>query len=244
MRTIVRTVTIPLKRSLGMALKVVVLLGILLLVTTLFGRAEAKDPQDRMWMALTTVQCDGVNVVIWREFDDPTDYYATTELPWEGNAGGRYPHVQGFVYNDSTGETSLNGRQCSSVRKELRNIDVRNLRFNQAKPQAGPQVPTELRGTWCPERYGSGCRGGTAVVVTATDYRGYADSTVDDDDGFDPYVCKIRQVNQRDMTFTCSGEGDTWNVKSTWTLSAGKLNISSKLYGSGTYVRQVRRQPD
>jgi hypothetical protein len=39
------------------------------------SQATAKDPKDRMWVALTTVQCGGVSVVIWREVDDPTDCF-------------------------------------------------------------------------------------------------------------------------------------------------------------------------
>src|SRR5215472_14279370 len=91
---------------------------------TLASPATAKDPKDRMWVALTRVQCSGVSVVIWREVDDPTDYYGTTEYAWNDAPSGRYPRVQGFVYNDDTGEASLNGEQRTGVPAKLRGIKV------------------------------------------------------------------------------------------------------------------------
>src|SRR5262245_36362190 len=77
--------------------------------------ATAKNPGDRMWFALTRVQCNGVSFMIWREAGDPTDYYGTTEHAWNDASSGRFPRVQGFVYNDNTGEASLNGEQCTRV---------------------------------------------------------------------------------------------------------------------------------
>jgi hypothetical protein len=92
--------------------------------------ATAKDPKDRMWVALTKVQCGGVSVVIWREVDDPTDYYGTSEHAWnrDDTSAGRYPRVQGFVYNDDTGEALLNGTQCTRVPEKLRGIKIQNIR--------------------------------------------------------------------------------------------------------------------
>ena len=89
--------------------------------------ATAKDPKDRMWVALTRVQCGGVSVTIWREVDDPTDYYGTTEHAWNDASSGKFPRVQGFVYNDNTGEASLNGEQCTSVDEKLRGAEFRNI---------------------------------------------------------------------------------------------------------------------
>jgi hypothetical protein len=104
---------------------------ILAALLTIASTATAKDPKDRMWMALTRVQCDGVSVVIWREVDDPTDYYGTTEHAWDGaSASARFPRVQGFVYNDKSGEVFLNGKQCTSVPEKLRGIEIRNLKLN------------------------------------------------------------------------------------------------------------------
>jgi hypothetical protein len=82
-------------------------------------------------MALTRVQCGGVAVVIWREVDDPTDYYGTTEYAWNDASSGKFPRVQGFVYNDDTGEASLNGKQCTGVPKELRGIKIQGTKPNQ-----------------------------------------------------------------------------------------------------------------
>jgi hypothetical protein len=98
---------------------------------TLALPATAKDPKDRMWMALTRVQCGGVSVVIWREVDDPTDYYGTTEYAWNDASSGKFPRVQGFVYNDDTGEAFLNGTQCTGVPKELRGIKIQGTKPNQ-----------------------------------------------------------------------------------------------------------------
>jgi hypothetical protein len=78
--------------------------------------STAKDPKDRLWVALTRVQCSGVSVVIWREVDDPTDYYGTTEYAWNDASSGRFPRLQGFIYNDATGEAFLNGQPCKNVR--------------------------------------------------------------------------------------------------------------------------------
>jgi tetratricopeptide (TPR) repeat protein len=99
--------------------------------------ATAKDPKDRMWMALTTVQCGGVSVVIWREVDDPTDYYGTTEYAWDRDdtSGGKFPRVQGFVYNDDTGKAFLNGKQCTGVREELRGIKIGDIKIDDAAQQ-------------------------------------------------------------------------------------------------------------
>ena len=57
-----------------------------------------------MWMALKRVECGNIRAVIWREVDDPTDYYATTEF----RVNGTFPRVEGkFTYNDDTGEARL-----------------------------------------------------------------------------------------------------------------------------------------
>ena len=53
---------------------------ILAALLVLASPATAKDPKDRMWMALKRVECGNIRAVIWREVDDPTDYYATTEF--------------------------------------------------------------------------------------------------------------------------------------------------------------------
>jgi hypothetical protein len=104
------------------SLRLAVILAALLVLAS---SATAKDPKDRSWVALTRVQCDGVSVVIWREVDDPTDYYGTTEHAWNDASGGRFPRVQGFAYNDDTGEASLNGKKCTGVPEELRGIKIR-----------------------------------------------------------------------------------------------------------------------
>jgi hypothetical protein len=44
------------------------------------------------------------------DVDDPTDYYGTTEHAWNDARSGRFPRVQGFVYNDDTGEAFLTMR--------------------------------------------------------------------------------------------------------------------------------------
>jgi hypothetical protein len=106
---------------------------ILVALLTLASPATAKDPKDRMWVALTTVQCGGVSVVIWREVDDPTDYYGTTEYAWNDASSGRFPRVQGFIYNDDTGEAFLNGKQCTGVRKELRGIKIDNINIRKGR---------------------------------------------------------------------------------------------------------------
>ena len=98
---------------------------ILAALLTIASPATAKDPKDRMWMALTTVQCGGVSVVIWREVDDPTDYYGTTEYAWNDASSGKFPRVQGFVYHDDTGEAFLNGNQCTGVPEKFRGIQIR-----------------------------------------------------------------------------------------------------------------------
>jgi hypothetical protein len=65
-----------------------------------------------MWLALKRIECSGVRVVVWREVEDVTDYYATTEL----SRHGTWPRVRGkFIYDDATGETSLNGQRCKDV---------------------------------------------------------------------------------------------------------------------------------
>ena len=122
-------------------MRMIVILAALL---TLASPARAKDPKDRMWMALTTVQCGGVSVVIWREVDDPTDYYGTTEYAWDRDdaSSGRFPRVQGFVYDD-TGEAFLNGKQCSGVREELRGIKIRNIKIRN------PRSRDDAAGQWC-----------------------------------------------------------------------------------------------
>jgi hypothetical protein len=88
---------------------------ILAALLALASSATAKNPEDRMWMALGRVECSGVTVVIWREVDDPTDYYGTTEYAWNAPSG-RFPRVQGFVWNEATGAAFLNGQRCKSVR--------------------------------------------------------------------------------------------------------------------------------
>jgi hypothetical protein len=98
---------------------------ILAALLVLASPATAKDPKDRTWVALIRVQCDGVSVVIWREVDDPTDYYGTTEYAWDETSSGRFPRLQGFVYNDNTGEAFLNGKQCTGVPEEIRGIKIR-----------------------------------------------------------------------------------------------------------------------
>src|SRR5262245_1415810 len=104
-------------------MRMIIILAALL---TLASPATAKDPKDRMWVALTRVQCSGVSVVIWREVDDPTEYYGTTEYAWDRDdtSGSRFPRLQGFVYNDDTGEAFLNGKQCTGVPEELRGIKI------------------------------------------------------------------------------------------------------------------------
>ena len=106
---------------------------ILAALLTIASPATAKDPKDRMWMALTTVQCGGVSVVIWREVDDPTDYYGTTEYAWNDASSGKFPRVQGFVYNDDSGEAFLNGKQCTRVPEEIRGIKIRNIKIRKGR---------------------------------------------------------------------------------------------------------------
>ena len=90
-------------------MRIAILAALLVLATP----AIAKDPNDRMWMALKSVKCGNIRVVIWREIDDPTDYYATREF----RVNGTFLRVKGdFIYNDDTGETSLNGKRCKDVR--------------------------------------------------------------------------------------------------------------------------------
>jgi hypothetical protein len=48
-----------------------------ILTVMLASSTMAKDPKDRMWLALKSVQCGSMRLVVWREVDDPTDYYAT-----------------------------------------------------------------------------------------------------------------------------------------------------------------------
>jgi hypothetical protein len=69
----------------------------------------AKDPDDRTWVALKRVKCGDMRVVIWREIDDPTDYYVTREF----RVNGTFLRVKGnFISNDDTGETFLNDKRC------------------------------------------------------------------------------------------------------------------------------------
>jgi hypothetical protein len=83
----------------------IILAALLVLATP----AIAKNPEDRMWMA----QCGNMRVVIWREVDDPTDYYATREF----RVNGTFLRVKGdFIYSADTGETSLNGKRCKDIR--------------------------------------------------------------------------------------------------------------------------------
>jgi hypothetical protein len=48
-------------------------------------------------------------------------------------SGGRFPRVQGFIYNDDTGEAFLNGKQCTGVRKELRGIKIDNINIRKGR---------------------------------------------------------------------------------------------------------------
>jgi hypothetical protein len=67
----------------------------------------------RMWLAIKSVQCGSTRVVLWREVNDAADYYATSEH----RVRGTFPRVKGkFTYNDDTGKTSLNGKQCKDAR--------------------------------------------------------------------------------------------------------------------------------
>jgi hypothetical protein len=87
----------------------IILAALLVLATP----AIAKDPNDRMWVALKSVECGSIRVVIWREIDDPTDYYATREF----RVNGTFLRVKGnFIYKDDTGETFLNGKPCKEIR--------------------------------------------------------------------------------------------------------------------------------
>jgi hypothetical protein len=68
---------------------------------------------DRRWLAIKAIQCGGRRLVVWREVDNATDYYITVEY----KRNGTFPRVDGnFTYDDATGETSLDGRQCNDVR--------------------------------------------------------------------------------------------------------------------------------
>jgi hypothetical protein len=91
-------------------MRIAIIIAALLVLAT---PAIAKDPNDRMWVALKRVECGKIRVVIWREIDDPTDYYATREF----RVNGTFLRVKGnFVYNDDTGETFLNGKPCKNTR--------------------------------------------------------------------------------------------------------------------------------
>ena len=86
---------------------------ILAALLVLAAPAIAKDPNDRMWVALKSVECGNIRVVIWREVDDPTDYYATREF----RVNGTFLRVKGnFIYNDDAGKAFLNGKRCKEVR--------------------------------------------------------------------------------------------------------------------------------
>jgi hypothetical protein len=73
---------------------------------------DGTNDDGRVWIALKTINCSGIRLVVWREVKDITDYYATSEHLWNDT----FPRVQGkFVYDDATGKTSLEGRQCKDA---------------------------------------------------------------------------------------------------------------------------------
>jgi hypothetical protein len=66
----------------------------------------------RMWLAIKTIQCGSRRLVVWRELNNVSDYYATREQ----RVRKTFPRVTGkFTYDDTSGETSLNGRPCQDA---------------------------------------------------------------------------------------------------------------------------------
>src|SRR5262249_45385356 len=66
----------------------------------------------RKWLAIKGIQCGNKRPVVWREVKDVSDYYITTEHSRDHT----FPRVRGkFTYDDATGETTLNGKQCKDA---------------------------------------------------------------------------------------------------------------------------------
>jgi hypothetical protein len=65
----------------------------------------------RTWLAIKTIQCGKKRLVVWRERDDASDYYATEEVKHHNT----FPRVKGLVYDDATGNTSLKGNLCTDT---------------------------------------------------------------------------------------------------------------------------------